>query len=290
MKTTLDHLPQLKQEQLRAIVDVLRAGAPLVMLILFGSHARGDWVEDREEGYFSDYDLLAIVETRKVADDAALWAPLETAASKLTGDAALSLIVHDIRFVNAEIRAGSYFFGDIRNEGILLHDARSFALATPKEANPAERLERAERNFSYWFESAGEFLKMYAFGAREGLNSNSAFQLHQAAERLYVTANLVFTGYKRKAHNLQKLHDEAVPLHPELRDVLPRITPEDKHLFDLLLRAYIDARYNKSYRITAEELATLGERVRRFAEVVERVCQEKIASLRADAESAGEQR
>ena len=100
----------------------------------------------------------------------------------------------------------------------------------------------------------------------------------------------MFTGYKRKAHNLQKLHDEAVPLHPELRDVLPRITPEDKHLFDLLLRAYIDARYDKSYRITAEELATLGERVRRFAQVVERVCQEKIASLRADAESAGEQR
>ena len=39
MKTTLDHLPQGKQEQLRAITEVLRAGAPLGMLILFGSHA-----------------------------------------------------------------------------------------------------------------------------------------------------------------------------------------------------------------------------------------------------------
>lgn len=103
-----------------------------------------------------------------------------------------------------------------------------------------------------------------------------------------MTVSLVFTGYKRKEHSLQKLHDEAAPVHPEIRAVLPRTTPEDKHLFDLLRRAYIDARYDKSYRITAEELATLGERVRGFAAVVERVCREKIASLRADAERAAE--
>ena len=98
---------------------------------------------------------------------------------------------------------------------------------------------------------------------------------------------MVFTGYKRKAHDLKKLHDEAAPLHPALRDVLPRATPEDAHLFDLLRRAYIDARYDQSYRITAEELAALGERVKAFAAVVERVCREKIAGLRAAAEVVG---
>ena len=114
-------------------------------------------------------------------------------------------------------------------------------------------MERAERNFAYWFESANEFLKMYAFGASTGMSSNAAFQLHQAAERLYVTTNPVFTGYKRKEHNLQKLHEEAAPVHPDIASVLPRSTPEDKHLFDLLRRAYIDARYDESYRITADE-------------------------------------
>ena len=287
MKTTLDHLPARKQDELRAVVDVLRVGVPMSMVILFGSHARGDWVEDPEEGYFSDYDLLAIVESPKVVEDAALWSRLEDEAKELTGEAALSLLVHDIRFVNSEIRAGSYFFGDIRNEGILLHDARRFTLATPKEANPRERLERAERNFVFWFESANGFIVGFKFYVSEGLNNHAAFLLHQAAERLYVATNLVFTGYKRKEHNLQKLHEEAAPVHPDIRAVLPRSTPEDKHLFELLRRAYIDARYEKSYRITTEELATLGERVRAFAAVVERVCQEKIASLRAAAEAAG---
>ena len=288
MKTTLDHLPPRKQDELRAVTDVLRAGVPMSLLILFGSHARGDWVEDPEEGYFSDYDLLAIVESPKVVDDAALWTRLETEAAALIGEAALSLIVHDIRFVNSEIRAGSYFFGDIRNEGIVLHDAHRFTLATPKEANPRERLERAERNFTFWFDSAKGFIVGCDLYAGQKLYNHAVFQLHQAAERLYVTANLVFTGYKRKEHNLQKLHEEAAPIHPDIAAVLPRSTPEDKHLFDLLRRAYIDARYDKSYRITVEELATLGERVRAFAAVVERVSQEKIASLRVAADAVEE--
>ncbi len=199
----------------------------------------------------------------------------------------MSLIAHDLKFVNTEIRAGSYFFGDIRNEGIVLHNPRKLVLATPKEASPAERLARAEKNFAYWFESAGDFLKTYAFSASEGMHVNAAFQLHQAAERLYTTTAMVFTGYKRKQHDLEKLDAEVAPLHPDLRDVLPRATPEDRALFDLLRRAYIDARYVKSYRITPDELAALGDRVRAFAAVVERVCHEKIATLRAAAEAAG---
>ena len=38
-------------------------------MILFASHARGDWVEDAETGYKSDYDFLVVVETEaQVAD------------------------------------------------------------------------------------------------------------------------------------------------------------------------------------------------------------------------------
>ncbi len=287
MKTSLDHLPPRKQDELRAVTAVICAGVSLEMLILFGSHARTDWVEDREEGYFSDYDLLAVVESRKVAEDAALWSLLEAEARKVPSESLVSLIAHDFKFVNSEIRVGSYFFGDIRNEGILLFDARRATLALPKEANARERLERAERNFAYWFESAQGFIVGWELYAGRKLNNHAVFQLNQAAERLYVTANLVFTGYKRKVHDLRKLHEEAAPLHADMRAVLPRSTPEDERLFDLLRRGYIDARYVKSYRITDEELVAIGERVRAFADLVERVCGEKIAALRAEAEAAG---
>jgi predicted nucleotidyltransferase len=289
VKTSLDHLPARKQAELRAMADILRAGANLEMLILFGSHARGDWVEDPDQGYFSDYDLLAIVESPKLAEDVVLWSRLSTQARAVSGESPVTLIAHDMKFVNQEIRTGNYFFGDIRNEGVVLYDARRFTLASPKEMTLAERVERAERNFAYWTESSSGFLDGFEFHAGKGRNAHAAFELHQTAERLYVAANLVFTGYKRKSHNLEELDDEAAPLHPDLRGVMPRTAPEDKRLFDLLKRAYIDARYDKSYRITAEELAVLGERVRGLSAVVERVCREKIASLRAavDADRAG---
>jgi hypothetical protein len=62
-------------------------------------------------------------------------------------------------------------------------------------------------------------------------------------------------------------------------DLLPKTEPDDKHLFDLLKKAYIDARYSMSYRITAEELAELQKRVLLLADRVRAACLEKIATF-----------
>jgi hypothetical protein len=62
-------------------------------------------------------------------------------------------------------------------------------------------------------------------------------------------------------------------------DLLPKTEPDDKHLFDLLKKAYIDARYSMSYRITADELAELQKRVLRLADRVRSACLEKIATF-----------
>lgn len=40
MKTSLDHLPEHKREQLATITALLQADAQAEMVILFGSHAR----------------------------------------------------------------------------------------------------------------------------------------------------------------------------------------------------------------------------------------------------------
>ena len=49
MKTALPQRSEHVAEQLTAIANVVRelVGDDLVMLILFGSYARGDWVNDR---------------------------------------------------------------------------------------------------------------------------------------------------------------------------------------------------------------------------------------------------
>ena len=278
MKTSLDHLPARKHEELATLVALLREAGPIEMIVLFGSHARGDWVEDPETGYESDYDLLVLVQSAKVAEDSAVWAPVESRIAKLDMPS-VSLLVHDHKFVNGQLKHGQYFFSDIANEGVLLFTSGAFTLTAKRAPTKEQRLAQATRDFEHRFTSANEFYDDYEGNLAKGRTSKSAFELHQAAERYLGALLLVFTAYMPATHNLEKLADRAAGLHPDLRSVLPRVLPEDERLFELLKKAYVDARYNTNYRITVEELAALGPRVRELGDVVERVCKEKIATL-----------
>jgi predicted nucleotidyltransferase len=75
LKTTLSHLPEDKQEELETLTKIIIEKVPAEMVILFGSHARGDWVEDFQEHteYVSDYDILVITKDRKSAKDDKKW-------------------------------------------------------------------------------------------------------------------------------------------------------------------------------------------------------------------------
>ncbi|MFO0579772.1 MAG: HEPN domain-containing protein [Polyangia bacterium] len=279
MKTSLEHLPDSKQAQLRAIAELFQDCPAVDKLILFGSFARGNWVEDRETGYVSDFDLCVVVDTEKQAADLALWGELERRTREIAGRIPVTLIVHDIKFLNHEIRRGQFFFADVANEGVLLVDKRRYSLAKPKALNAAERLELAEYNFATWFDSATEFWRLSRYATIRNLTKHAAFLLHQATERYWHAAHLVFTGYKQQTHDIEKLGTMAGEQHPVLVEALPKTEPEDKRLFDLLKKAYIEARYSGSYRITQEELSTLQARVIVLAERVRTACLEKLASF-----------
>ena len=236
MKVSLEHLPEAKRERLAAIAAHLQAAAPVEMVILFGSHARGDWVEDEETGYRSDFDLLVIVATEEQARDAALWGRLGQECRALSGKTPVTLIVHDLKEVNHELRLGQYFFIDILREGVLLHTSRRVSLASPKALEPEDRLKLGLVNFRYWFGSANEFWRTARHAAGRGLGPQAAFLLHQAVERYAASMLLTFTGYKPKSHNIEDLANQMAALHPLLEGALPRIEEEDKRLFCLLKR------------------------------------------------------
>jgi predicted nucleotidyltransferase/HEPN domain-containing protein len=278
MKTSLEHLPEHKREQVAAIAALLQAEAHAEMVILFGSHARGDWVEDPETGYVSDFDVL-VVAPPEIARKVGLWTELSRRAQGLAGRTPVRVIGHDIKEINHELRLGQYFFIDILREGVILFDSRRYQLASPKALTPIDRLKLGVINFRYWFGSAGEFWRGSGYFAGRGLGPQAAFLLHQSVERYFAATTLVFTGYKPKSHNIEELANETAPLHPALAGALPRTEDEDKRLFDLLRRGYIDARYSKSYRITLEELRILRERVHDLAVRVREACIDKLASF-----------
>jgi uncharacterized protein len=124
-------------------------------------------------------------------------------------------------------------------------------------------------------------LFFHEFSVTKGRYKEAAFLLHQATERLYHCVLLVLTGYKPKVHNLEDLGKRAGDLHPALRNVFPRGTPEEDHLFKLLKRAYVDARYDPKFTITSEELAAIAVHVRELRSRVEVVCRERIETMAA---------
>jgi predicted nucleotidyltransferase len=75
MKTTLTHLPDEKQEELKSLTEIILEKVPAEMIILFGSHARGDWVEDFQENteYVSDYDILVITKGQEICQSDEKW-------------------------------------------------------------------------------------------------------------------------------------------------------------------------------------------------------------------------
>jgi predicted nucleotidyltransferase/HEPN domain-containing protein len=285
MKKSLAHLPKHKQEEVKEITRVIKEIAEVEMIILFGSYARGGWVEDiYKEGhityeYKSDYDILVIVREHVLVRKLGQWQKIESIIRRSSMiRTRVTLIVHDIKEVNKALRQGQYFFTDITKEGVLLYDSKRFELAKAQKLSPEERKQTAQEDFKYWYKSANEFLIDFGHAFKRRSYSKAAFELHQATERLYMTVLLVFTHYKPKEHDIKILGKQAINLDPRFLPIFPRTTQEERRLFELLQKAYIDARYNRNYKITKKELEYLAERVKKLQRVTKEVCKERIES------------
>lgn len=282
MKTTLPNLPEHKQAEIKAIVAALIPRfAEIEMIILFGSYARGTWVEDKymEKGntyeYKSDYDLLIILSKNGHANSDTLTQSLNTRLNELKLSTPVHPIYHGMEFVNHELSEGSYFFGDIKKEGILLFTTSRYQLADKRDMSASEVQVKAKRDFDNWFNSANGFFTVYESSLSVDYKI-AAFQLHQATERYYGAIQLVFTGYKPKTHNIEELGNLAKACNMEFGKVFPQASPEERQRFELLKKAYVDARYNMDYKISKEDLDYLSERVQFLRTLTEEICKEKI--------------
>jgi len=285
MKKSLSHLPQYKRDELKLIVEKIRERIEPQMLILFGSYARNDWVEDTyvEDGvtyeYKSDYDILVIVKSVKIANSYDLWRKVKKSIRAFPIKTWTNIIVHTIEYVNTHLEKGHYFFTDIKKEGRILYDSGSFELAREKEHLPADRKHTAKEHYEHWIQNAKDSYLGYELFLEKSKYKKAAFELHQAAEALYTTIELVFTNYKPKSHDLEDWSHRAGGHNPAFITIFPQTTGEQRECFDLLNRAYIDARYKKDYKISKEQLEYLAQRIKKLHEVTERICVAKIESF-----------
>jgi predicted nucleotidyltransferase len=161
MKTDLDHLPRKIQWEIEQVKDIIleefeksshnknpkwKLNQRIDWIILFGSHARHDWVnEHRAQGYKSDYDILVIVSNEEIADMILLWDDIE---DKIISDKRIkrevTLVIETLSHVYDELTKGTYFFSDIKKQGVALHQKPTKALKSKKHLTAQESYDMAQ--------------------------------------------------------------------------------------------------------------------------------------------------
>ena len=299
MKTSLDHLPDRKRRDLERVVQILFAEfedatslatqkwkkqGRILKVVLYGSYARGNWVEDPVGGYFSDYDILVVVNDDRLTDTLEYWAKAddhllrEVTISKRIS-APVNFIVHSLSDVNGQLQHGRPFFIDIYEQGVALYGADDHPFEKPKPLNPEAGLKESRQSFEEWYRSATKFARAAKFLVDDGAPKEAAFNYHQAAERFYHCALLTLALYSPKSHRLNFLRGQAEPLLFDLIQVWPRDTKFAQRCFELLRQAYVNARYSPHYKITPQELEWIGERIELLQTLVKDACEQHIAAL-----------
>ena len=301
MRTDLDHLPAAKQREIdrvKAIIfeefeDALalaqhewKKKGKIEKIILYGSYARGGWVDEPHtaKGYRSDFDILIIVNDKRLTDKVDYWLKLDNRLMReLAIDKTLrtpvNFIVHTLGEVNDGLAHGRYFFMDVAKDGIALYEADDRVLHVPKPKTPEQALAMAKEYFEDWYPSAMRAHVNFGDDLKRGWNKDAAFILHQAAERLYHCVLLVCTFYTPHVHNLGFLRTQAERIDMRLVDAWPRELRPDRARFEKLKEAYVKARYSKHYRISEEELTWLGEQIEKLGRAVHTICLERITAL-----------
>ena len=299
MRRDVDHLPDVQQDELQRVKDVLmtefseaiaratsapRKNGKIYKIILFGSYARDDWVDEPENGYQSDFDLLVIVSHRDLTDIEHYWYVAEDKILR-DGDIArpVNIIVHSLEEVNQSLEHGEYFWVDIARDGIILYELPCHPLATPKALTAADAYTMAKAYFDDWLTKIDSAIKGAGFYVSENEFKDAAFILHQATERAYICFLLVQKLYFPKSHNIKFLRSLAEDNEPRLIGAWPRDARIDRRRFELLKRAYVEARYSPAYEIDINDLNAIRASVSTLREIVEQVSRERLDELRATA-------
>src|SRR6185503_17083958 len=175
MRTDLDHLPAAKQRELERVVQILfeefdeaRALATqdwkkkgrILKIILYSSYARGGWVDEPHtaKGYQSDFDLLIIVNDKRLTDRVEYWVKAEERLNRelaitKTLKTPVNFIVHSLREVKDGLAHGRFFFMDVARDGIAIYQSDDSELAEPKPKTPDQALAMAREYFEEWFPS-----------------------------------------------------------------------------------------------------------------------------------------
>ncbi|WP_149524391.1 HEPN domain-containing protein [Sphingobacterium hotanense] len=267
----LSHLPIDKQNDILKILEIIKEVAVPEKVILFGSFARGDWVDDEyvENGatytYRSDFDFLVVTRDSKL-----LELEIKNRIENRTRSSRhpVNPLVHDLKHINYGLERGQYFFKSIIESGILLFDTKSFDFVKSRALSIEEQREQALCYYNNWIESGVRLLRIaevaFDISLEEDLAMNEVlFLLHQTAEKFYAGLGLIYNGYKPKTHSIKEYRNYTKEISEEINKIFlyPESSSKEEELFEILQKSYIDARYKQDFYVNKADVKSILEKI-----------------------------
>ncbi len=288
MKRSIRFLPPRKRQDLQQIAELIRENVKHVeMIILFGSYAKNKYVDYDQRiefgtptYYMSDYDLLILTRKPIGAVQSSLYEKIKDKFFENKNrpfHTQPQFVNYGIDDFNYALTKAHYFETEIKRDGVILYDSGTYKLARRRKLDYTEIRDRAQKYFEDKFGRALSFLIDVPHPAGRKDYKQASFYLHQSAENFLRTIPMAFILYGHKSHDLSELMNAAKKHTTEIFKAFPRDTEEEKRLFDLLQRAYIESRYNPDFEITKEDIDALIPKVGQLRDIVEKVCRERIA-------------
>jgi HEPN domain-containing protein len=277
LRTDADHLPApIRDELLHATTilfeafeettkgrcsEHLRAGR-ILTLILHGPHAEKDWEEIAPGEAFR---LLAIVNYSRLARSERDWRLVRDRLRRAWEHGEITrpvrLSVESLERINGALVEGVPHFVTIAERGIALYQMEGLRLKEPRHLPVRERAIRGVAEFMRWHKRGTGFLAGAAFYRDRGDAPMAALMLHQACEHFYLSVLRSISLHAPRTHALDELREAAEALDPRLCSAWPRDSRFERRAFGCIRRAYVEARYGQSYRISGEELSWAFARV-----------------------------
>lgn len=290
LRSDADHLPAPIREELLHVATIVfeafeettkgrcsehfRAGR-ILTVILYGPHAQKEWEEVAPGEAFR---LLAVVNYPRLARSERDWRLVRDRLRRAWEHGEITrpvrLNVESLERVNGALVDGVPHFVTIAEQGIALYQMEGLRLKEPHRLPVRERAIRGAVEFIRWHERGTGFLAGAAFYQDRGNAPMAALMLHQACEHFYLSVLRSISLHAPRTHALDELREAAEALDPRLCSAWPRDSRFERRAFGCIRRAYVEARYGRSYRISGEELSWAFARVE--------ILQERAASACAD--------
>lgn len=247
--------------QVAPVVRIFLLGTRLVKYST-GSIFSSESLTDESIDY---YYLLVLIKRTHEASYKSLHERIETTCLSICP---VTAIVLEFEQFNQWLQEGHDFAYQVKTKSTLLFEDLSVSFGDVKEVAPDTIKASRQATRSKGLNLMQEFLAGADLYRIRKQNKIAAFMLHQAAEFALHAILKISIGLCVNSHNLDKLIRYCSIANSNVSRVFNRHIENEKRLFQLLQRAYIETRYKENYSINTSDLLEITNKIGRLQEIL----------------------